>query len=70
MCLKGQCHEMGIFLEDLNILISTVCVSADGFQDLSKAFYYPILNYQHIHRKYLFIIINLQTNIDLVAQSI
>jgi hypothetical protein len=33
--LKGQCHEMDIFL-CLNILIST-CVSADGFQCLSKA---------------------------------
>ncbi len=29
--LKGQIHEMDIFLEGLNILISTFCVFADGF---------------------------------------
>jgi hypothetical protein len=40
--LKGQCHEMDIFFEGLNILISTFCVCADGFQGLSKAFHYPI----------------------------
>jgi hypothetical protein len=40
--LQGQCHEMDIFFEGLNILISTFCVYADGFQDLSKAFHYPI----------------------------
>jgi hypothetical protein len=39
---KGQCHEMDVFLKGLNILISTFCVSADGFQGLSKAFRYPI----------------------------
>jgi hypothetical protein len=31
--LKGQCHEMDIFLKVLNILSSTFCVCADGFQD-------------------------------------
>jgi hypothetical protein len=30
--LKGQCHEMDILFEDLNILIKTSCVCADGFQ--------------------------------------
>jgi hypothetical protein len=33
---------MDIFLEGLNILFSTFCVCADGFQSLSKAFHYPI----------------------------
>jgi hypothetical protein len=28
--------------EGLNILISTFCICADGFQGLSKAFHYPI----------------------------
>ncbi len=32
---------MDIF-EDRNILIRTFFVSADGFQELLKAFYYPI----------------------------
>ncbi len=40
--LKGQCHEMDILLERLNILISTFCVCTDGFQGLSKAFHCPI----------------------------
>jgi hypothetical protein len=40
--LKGQCHEADIFFEGLNISISAFFVSADGFQDLSKAFHYPI----------------------------
>jgi hypothetical protein len=40
--LKGQFHEMDIFFEGLNILILTLCVCADGFQGLSKAFHYPI----------------------------
>ncbi len=31
---------MDIFLEGLNIFISTFCVCADGFQGLSKAFHY------------------------------
>jgi hypothetical protein len=35
-------HEMDIFFEGLNILNSTFCVCADGFQDLSKALYYLI----------------------------
>jgi hypothetical protein len=37
---KGQWHEMNSFFEGLNILISTFCVCADGFQGLSKAFHY------------------------------
>jgi hypothetical protein len=36
--LKGQCHEEDNFFERLNILISTFCVCADGFQGLSKVF--------------------------------
>ncbi len=40
--LKGQCHEMDIVFEGINILISTFCLCADGFQDLSKACHYPI----------------------------
>jgi hypothetical protein len=35
-CLKGQCHEMIYFFEGLNILISTFCECADGFQGLSQ----------------------------------
>ena len=30
------------FIEGLNVFTSTFCVCADGFQGLSKAFYYPI----------------------------
>ncbi len=40
--LKGQCHEMDIFYESLNIIIITFFVYADGFQGLSKAFHFPI----------------------------
>ncbi len=40
--LKGQCHEMDIFFDGLNISISTCCVCDDGFQGLLKAFHYPI----------------------------
>jgi hypothetical protein len=43
--LKGQCHEKEIFLKVENILIITFCVCADGFQGLSKAFPYPIINF-------------------------
>jgi hypothetical protein len=39
--LKGQCHEMEIFFEGLNILIGTFCVCSDGFV-LIKAFHYTI----------------------------
>jgi hypothetical protein len=38
---KGKRHEMDIFVESLNILISTFCVCAGGFLGLSKAFRYP-----------------------------
>jgi hypothetical protein len=41
--LKGQRHEMDIFIEGLNILISTFCVLDGGFQDLSIAFHYPVV---------------------------
>jgi hypothetical protein len=34
---------MDIFLGSLNILISTFCLCADGFQGLSKAFALPYL---------------------------
>jgi hypothetical protein len=39
-----QVSRDGYFFEDLNILISTFCVCADGFQGLSKGFHYPILS--------------------------
>ncbi len=32
----------GYFFTGLRILISTLCVCTDGFQSLSKAFYYPV----------------------------
>ncbi len=35
--LKGQCNEMDISFEDLNILNNTFCICADSFQGLSKA---------------------------------
>jgi hypothetical protein len=34
---ERQCHEMNIFFKGLNILISTFCVCADGFEGLSKS---------------------------------
>jgi hypothetical protein len=37
--LKGQCHEMDIFFEGLNIFISIFRVCADEFEGLSKAFH-------------------------------
>jgi hypothetical protein len=40
--LKGTVSRVGYLFEGLNILISTVCVCADGFQGLSKAFHYPV----------------------------
>jgi hypothetical protein len=40
--LKGQCHVIYIFVEDLNILIGNFCVYADGFLSLKKAFHYHI----------------------------
>ncbi len=52
--LKGQCREMDIFFEGLNILISTFFVCSAGFQGLSKAFQYPIqlLSYYFFLRNY------------------
>jgi hypothetical protein len=38
---KGVSRD-GYYFEGLNILISTFCVCADGFQGISKAFHYPI----------------------------
>jgi hypothetical protein len=35
---KGSVSQEDIFFEGLNILISTFCVYADGFQGISKAF--------------------------------
>ena len=57
--LKGQCHKMDIVFEVLNILTSTFCVCADGFQCLSKAFHYPK---QFIN--FLFASLNLLTNFE------
>jgi hypothetical protein len=37
LILKGQCHEMFLFIEGLNILISTFCVAA-GFKVFQKLF--------------------------------
>jgi hypothetical protein len=42
LVLKGQFNEMNIFFVGLNVLISTFCVCADGFQSLSIAFHFPI----------------------------
>ncbi len=39
---KGTVLRDAYFFEGLNFLISTSCVCADGFQDLSKAFHNPI----------------------------
>ncbi len=39
--LKGQCHEMQFFF-CYKMLISTFCLSTDGFQGLSKAFNYSL----------------------------
>jgi hypothetical protein len=39
--LQGQCHEMDIIFKGLNIMISTLCECANGFQGLPKAFHYP-----------------------------
>ncbi len=40
--LKGQCHEVNIFLEGRDILINTFCVFTHSFQGLLKAFHYSI----------------------------
>jgi hypothetical protein len=39
---KGTMSQDGNCLEGLNILISKFCLCADGFHDLSTAFYYLI----------------------------
>jgi hypothetical protein len=50
LCLKGRRHEMVIFVEGLhvNILISTLCVSADGLQGLPKGIQFAIQLYPFI----------------------
>ncbi len=40
--LKAQCHQIDNCFEGLILLISTFCICADYFQDLSKAFHNPI----------------------------
>jgi hypothetical protein len=37
-----QVYYCFVKFRSTNILICTFCECADGFQDLSKAFYYPI----------------------------
>jgi hypothetical protein len=46
---------MDIFFKGLNILVSTFCVSADGFQGLSKVFHYPkqLLTFYYLLSIYL-----------------
>jgi hypothetical protein len=39
---KGTVSRDGYCFGSQNILISTFCVCADGFQGLRKAFHYPI----------------------------
>jgi hypothetical protein len=39
--LKGTVTRL-IFFEGTYILISTFCACFDGFQDLAKAYHYPI----------------------------
>ncbi len=44
---------MDIFVEGLNILISTFCACADGFHGLLKAFHYhvPLLTFYLLLKK-------------------
>ncbi len=44
LCLhiKWSPSNDGYFVEGLNILINTFCVCPGGFQDLSKAFHFPV----------------------------
>jgi hypothetical protein len=39
--LKGQCHEMDIFVQRSKHF-SSFCTCANGFQGISNAFHYPI----------------------------
>ncbi len=39
--LKGQCHEMDIFVQRSKHF-SSFCTCPNGFQGLSNAFHYPI----------------------------
>jgi hypothetical protein len=55
----GQCHEMDIFFEGLNILISTFCVFAGRFPGLSKSFSLP-----HTIINFLFAPLKLLTNFE------
>jgi hypothetical protein len=56
--VKGTMTRDGYFFKGLNILFSTFCVRADGFQDLIKAFQYPIqlLTFYLLLRNYLLIL--------------
>jgi hypothetical protein len=60
------CHEMDIFFEGLNILISTLtfCVCADGLQVLLQSFHYSIqlLTFYLISWKYL--------NLNMLAETL
>ncbi len=40
--IKGTVSRDGYFFEGLNILISSFCVCAEGFQDLSQSFHYHL----------------------------
>ncbi len=57
--LKGQCHEIDMIFKGLNILISTFCVCAAGFQGLSKFFLLP---YTIVH--FLVAFLKLLTNFE------
>jgi hypothetical protein len=56
---------LGYFFEGLNILISTFCACADGFQGLPKAFHYPI--YTIIN--FLFASLELLTNFENLTET-
>jgi hypothetical protein len=43
LSLKGQCHEVDVFRRSKHFLIGTFCGCADGYQDFSKAFHYPLV---------------------------
>ncbi len=51
--VKGTMTRDGYFFKGLNILISTFCVCAVGFQDLSKAVPYTIINFLVVSLKLL-----------------
>ncbi len=69
--LRGHCHEMDFF-EGLNKWISTVCICADGFQSLSKAFHYPIqlLTFYLLPWNYLLILKMLTETLLRISSSV